>query len=199
MNDSAVELLAKFEAEIMAAIQSRQGRLAPSDLLEVIQQVATAMLDSPQSPWRQGLLTELETTRKQLRLAERVRDRAIAEREQASLAAIALLEEARAERDQAQAELRKVVRKQSRPPSTSRTGRAPFGYRVGIDHSLVPIPEQQTAIRYIRRLRADGKSLREIAGVLAESGITLSPPTIARVIKDAGRDRSPRGHAGAQS
>lgn len=57
-----------------------------------------------------------------------------------------------------------------------RVGKAPFGYcygpRPGPEERrpLVPVPEEQKAIERARELRAQGLSLREVAGKLTEEG-----------------------------
>lgn len=57
-----------------------------------------------------------------------------------------------------------------------RVGKAPFGYRYGPRPSpeercpLVPVPEEQAAIERARVLRAEGLTLRDVAGKLTEEG-----------------------------
>jgi putative DNA-invertase from lambdoid prophage Rac len=53
-------------------------------------------------------------------------------------------------------------------------GIAPFGWRVGEAGELEPIPEQQAAIRKMRRLRERGASLRAIAAEMKAGGILIS-------------------------
>jgi len=51
-------------------------------------------------------------------------------------------------------------------------GKVPFGYSVAPDgSSLVPIPEEQAALCMMKKMRADKKSLREIARWLQEHGV----------------------------
>ncbi len=45
-----------------------------------------------------------------------------------------------------------------------------FGFRV-VDHALVPVPEELAIVEEVRRLRADGKTLREIARSLTDRNI----------------------------
>jgi DNA invertase Pin-like site-specific DNA recombinase len=71
-------------------------------------------------------------------------------------------------------------------------GTAPFGYQVegkGRDARLIPVPEQQAAIRKIKELRAEGRSLRAIAATLAEDGIKLSHEGVAAVLRLVGDHR----------
>ena len=62
------------------------------------------------------------------------------------------------------------TRRQTRP-----TGNAPFGWRRDEAGGLVAVPEQQVAIRQMRRMKDRGLSLREIAAAmrsfLAAAGI----------------------------
>jgi len=61
-------------------------------------------------------------------------------------------------------------------------GVVPFGYRRSEDgRSLVPVPEQQAAIRRIRALRAAGLSSQKISAALAEDGIKLSHVSVLKV------------------
>ena len=61
-------------------------------------------------------------------------------------------------------------------------GKVPFGFAVGSDGALEPVPEQQEAIASARAMRASGAVLREIRGVLvADHGVKLSLDAIARI------------------
>ena len=53
-------------------------------------------------------------------------------------------------------------------------GTAPFGYRKGETGELVPVPEQQRAIRKMQRLRANGASLRSISDAMKHGGVEIS-------------------------
>ena len=67
-------------------------------------------------------------------------------------------------------------------------GTAPFGWRYDEARQLVPVPEQQRALRQMRKLRAEGQSLRTISAKLAEQGVTLSHVGVKRVLAtEAGR------------
>lgn len=65
-------------------------------------------------------------------------------------------------------------------------GTRPFGYTVGKDGALVEIPKEQAALRTIRRLRQQGKSLRTIAAeVLQRHQVRLSHMAVLGVLDDA--------------
>jgi site-specific DNA recombinase len=49
-------------------------------------------------------------------------------------------------------------------------GRAPYGWSVGTDGSLVAIDDEQQTIRLAKQLREEGKSLRKVGEFLSESG-----------------------------
>ena len=61
-------------------------------------------------------------------------------------------------------------------------GPAPFGFRVE-DGMLIPVPEQQTAIEDMKRMRAERASLRQIAAAMAERGHKLSHVTVKQVLE----------------
>lgn len=64
-------------------------------------------------------------------------------------------------------------------------GKLPFGFRVGEDRGLEPIPEQQAAIQRACSLRADGKPLRAIRAALeAEHGVSLSLEALSRIVRE---------------
>jgi hypothetical protein len=50
----------------------------------------------------------------------------------------------------------------------------PFGFSVGDDGELVPIPAQQAAIARMRVLRAEGIGLMAIAAAMKGEGIQIS-------------------------
>jgi putative DNA-invertase from lambdoid prophage Rac len=72
--------------------------------------------------------------------------------------------------------------KQRQKANGEYTGAVPFGFAVGANRKLVPLPEEQAAIKRIHKLRAEGQSLRKIAADLAQRGIKLSHVTIGRVL-----------------
>lgn len=62
-------------------------------------------------------------------------------------------------------------------------GSRPFGY-ASIDGTLVPLPGEQEAIATMKRMKAEGMSLRAIAVALRASGHSLSHTAVARVLRD---------------
>jgi putative DNA-invertase from lambdoid prophage Rac len=61
-------------------------------------------------------------------------------------------------------------------------GVAPFGFSYDADRKLVPVPEQQAALRRIRKLAADGLSPYKISDDLAKRGVKLSHVTVRKII-----------------
>jgi DNA invertase Pin-like site-specific DNA recombinase len=53
-------------------------------------------------------------------------------------------------------------------------GKAPFGFSYNAERKLVPVPEQQRALRRIRKLASQGLSPRKISADLASRGVKLS-------------------------
>ena len=66
-------------------------------------------------------------------------------------------------------------------------GAVPWGYRVGEDGALVPIPEQQAAIRRMRKLRDQGLALRAIADQMKASGVSISHAGVKNALTAANR------------
>ena len=64
-------------------------------------------------------------------------------------------------------------------------GKPPFGFSYDAEHRLVPVPEQQRALRRIKKLAADGLSPYRISAALANNGVKLSHVTVRKII--AGR------------
>jgi putative DNA-invertase from lambdoid prophage Rac len=65
-------------------------------------------------------------------------------------------------------------------------GKVPYGFRVGPEGGLEPIPEQQAVIRRAAEMRADGAPLRTIRAALeAEHGARLSLDAIQRIGREA--------------
>lgn len=68
-----------------------------------------------------------------------------------------------------------------------RVGGVPYGWRVGEDGRLVAVPAEQAAVALARRLRGEGRSLRQIAVALVaeghrpRSGGSWAVQTVARV------------------
>jgi putative DNA-invertase from lambdoid prophage Rac len=74
-------------------------------------------------------------------------------------------------------------------------GVVPFGYRREGELLLVD-PEQQKAIREIKRLRVQGKALRAIAEAMKAQGVVISHAGVSNVLKATARptgERAPRG------
>ena len=73
------------------------------------------------------------------------------------------------------------------PQSRSRPkGQAPFGWRRGEAGELVAVPQQQAAIRQMRRMKDRGLSLREIAAAMRSAGIKISHMTVRNVLASNG-------------
>jgi putative DNA-invertase from lambdoid prophage Rac len=65
-------------------------------------------------------------------------------------------------------------------------GTPPFGFRLGESGELVPHEAEQTAIREILALRAQGKPLRAIADAVRATGLKISHEGVAGVLRAAG-------------
>ncbi|MCG7363534.1 recombinase family protein [Roseomonas sp. ACRSG] len=62
-------------------------------------------------------------------------------------------------------------------------GKPPYGYCIGEDGGLEPVPAQQKTIRHARELRAAGKPLRAIQAALAEKhGEQISLDALSRLV-----------------
>ena len=64
-------------------------------------------------------------------------------------------------------------------------GTPPFGWSVGADGELVSDPEQQQALQQMRRLEAEGLSLRRIAARMAKAGVRISHVGVKNAIKQS--------------
>jgi putative DNA-invertase from lambdoid prophage Rac len=64
-------------------------------------------------------------------------------------------------------------------------GKAPFGYSYDAERKLIPVPEQQRALRRIRTLHPEGLSPYKISDDLKARGTPLSHVTVRKII--AGR------------
>lgn len=58
----------------------------------------------------------------------------------------------------------------------------PFGWSYDADKQLAPVPDQQRALRRIKKLAADGLSPYRISGDLAARGVKLSHVTIRKIV-----------------
>jgi putative DNA-invertase from lambdoid prophage Rac len=92
---------------------------------------------------------------------------------------------AEAERDRTRERITEVKANQ-RKRGRYLGGTVPFGFKVGDDGDLVPVPDQQKAIETMRRLRAKGLALRAIAEKLTEAGQPISHQGVKKVLA-AGR------------
>jgi hypothetical protein len=80
---------------------------------------------------------------------------------------------AEAERDRTRERIQEVKRDQ-RDRGRYLGGTTPFGYRLGEGGELVEDPDQQAAIKRMRKLRRSGKSLRAIAELMGKQGVKIS-------------------------
>jgi hypothetical protein len=79
------------------------------------------------------------------------------------------------------------LRPTAAPQSRSRPkGQAPFGWRRGEAGELITVPEQQAAIRQMRRMKDRGLSLREIAAAMRSAGIKISHMTVKNALISSG-------------
>lgn len=89
---------------------------------------------------------------------------------------------AEAERDRTRERITDVKRDQ-RQRGRYLGGRVPFGWKLGHDKQLVPVPEEQKAIQHMHALHKQGLSLRAIAARLAEAhGVVITHAGIAKII-----------------
>ena len=97
---------------------------------------------------------------------------------------------AEAERDRTRERVAEVKRDQ-RQRGRYLGGAVPWGYRVGEAGELVPIPEQQAAIRRMRKLRDQGLALRAIADQMKASGVSISHAGVKNALTAADRQQVP--------
>src|ERR1700733_14468162 len=88
---------------------------------------------------------------------------------------------AEAERDRIRERIRDVKTDQ-RNRSRYLGGKMPFGWTVDSDGALITIDEQQRAIKRMRDLQREGKSLRSIVAVLANKGHALSHAGVKKIL-----------------
>ena len=93
---------------------------------------------------------------------------------------------AEAERDRTRERVAEVKRDQ-RQRGRYLGGAVPWGYRVGEAGELVPIPEQQAAIRRMRKLRDQGLALRAIAEKMKAAGVSISHAGVKNALAAADR------------
>src|SRR3954454_12904666 len=61
-------------------------------------------------------------------------------------------------------------------------GKPPFGWEIGKTGQLVPVADQQQALKRMQALRAEGASLRAIAATLAAEGIQISHEGVKKIL-----------------
>jgi putative DNA-invertase from lambdoid prophage Rac len=80
-----------------------------------------------------------------------------------------------------------AVRRGQRARGRYLGGIPPFGWRVGDAGDLVAVPEQQEALTRMRRLRANGTTLRAIAAQMRANGFQISHTGVKKVLDAAPR------------
>jgi putative DNA-invertase from lambdoid prophage Rac len=93
---------------------------------------------------------------------------------------------AEAERDRTRERITEVKRDQ-RGRGRYLGGTPPFGWQVGEAGELVPVPEQQSAIRRMRKLREQGRSFRLIAETISAAGMSITHSGVKNVLRAADR------------
>jgi putative DNA-invertase from lambdoid prophage Rac len=93
---------------------------------------------------------------------------------------------AEAERDRTRERITEVKRDQ-RQRGRYLGGTPPFGWRVGETGELVPVAEQQAAIRRMRKLKDRGLALRAIADTMTASGVQISHVGVKKALAAASR------------
>lgn len=63
-------------------------------------------------------------------------------------------------------------------------GARPFGFEV-VDGALVPNAAEQGAIAKMQAMKAEGRSLRDIASAMKAEGFNVSHVSVARILRDA--------------
>jgi putative DNA-invertase from lambdoid prophage Rac len=61
----------------------------------------------------------------------------------------------------------------------------PWGWRVGEAGELVPVPEQQSALKRMRTLREQGLALRTIAEKMKAAGVSISHAGVKKALQAA--------------
>jgi putative DNA-invertase from lambdoid prophage Rac len=99
---------------------------------------------------------------------------------------------AEAERDRTRERITEVKRDQ-RQRGRYLGGTPPFGWRVGETGELVPMPEQQAAIRRMRKLKDQGFALRTIADAMTASGVQISHVGVKKALAAGHRAEASSG------
>lgn len=97
---------------------------------------------------------------------------------------------AEAERDRTRERIAEVKRDQ-RTRNRYLGGTLPFGWCVGPDGALAPAPDQQEALAQMRALRAEGLSLRTVAGRMTAAGVRISHVGVKNAIAASAAPRWP--------
>jgi DNA invertase Pin-like site-specific DNA recombinase len=61
-------------------------------------------------------------------------------------------------------------------------GTVPFGYQVGVDGALEPVPAEQEAIARMWSLKMEGKSLRAIAAMITAEGLPITHAAVKKIL-----------------
>jgi DNA invertase Pin-like site-specific DNA recombinase len=93
---------------------------------------------------------------------------------------------AEAERDRTRERITEVKRDQ-RQHGRYLGGAVPWGYRVGEAGELVPIPEQQAALKRMQKLRDQGLALRTTADRMNAAGVSFSHVSVKNALVAAAR------------
>jgi DNA invertase Pin-like site-specific DNA recombinase len=105
---------------------------------------------------------------------------------------------AEAERDRTRERIAEVKRDQKQR-GRYLGGKTPWGYEVGKDGALEPVPEQQKALVRMKALRAKGFSLRAIRDRMRQGGVAISHAGVRNALRAQARRASstaqPRGAA----
>ena len=76
----------------------------------------------------------------------------------------------------------KDAKAQLRATGRHQGGTRPFGWRIGKGGKLVKVPAEQAGLADMRRLHADGMSLRDIANTLNGRGLSISHQSVKRAL-----------------
>jgi hypothetical protein len=69
-------------------------------------------------------------------------------------------------------------------------GTPPFGWRVGEAGVLIPVPDQQRALKRMQTLRAKGLALRAIADEMTAVGVQISHMGVKKALAAADQQAS---------
>ncbi len=97
---------------------------------------------------------------------------------------------AEAERERTRERIAEVKRDQ-RKRGRYLGGTPPFGWRVSEDGALIADPEQQAALKRMRRMKAQGLALRTIADRMREIGVSISHMGVKKALASDADRRGP--------